>query len=333
MLEPVVGGELSVELVNALLLALWVTLPGLALCYTQQSLAARRMRPEFSLRKSEATELDRAVRLYDKVRRRLNEISDRGERSRGFWRALFDCQADLSQSQADEFADLEAHAQHLRAMIVRLRRRPLYRLQSWVHVLSSRFALGRALAAHVAGLTLLVLAFHVVGEPALADEAPASAGKMLVWYPIDERFFYANAIATGFAAVAAPLFYLLRRVSLHYEYEVEFCTFRDLADCDPDCTLDQTEADESLPQQEDGTEAGADTSWFAVLGLPSSATLEEVKDAYKELIKQNHPDRVHGMSAALKQLAEAETKKLNAAYQQALKVLPALAAEPEMAAS
>ena len=331
MLEPVVGGELSVEFVNALLLALWAALPGLALCYAQQSLAARRMRSEFSLRKSEAMELDRAVRLYDQVRPRLNEMSDQGARSCGFWRALFDRQADLSQSQADELADLEAHAQHLRAMIVRLRRRPLYRLRLWVHVLSARFALGRALAAHVAGLALLALAFHVVGEPAWADEVTVGAGKMLVWYPIDERFFYANAIATGIAAVAAPLFYLLRRMSLHYEYEVEFCTFRELADGNPDCTLDQTQADDDSPQQEHASDGGADASWFAVLGLSSSATLEEIKEAYKALIKQNHPDRVHGMSAAFKQLADAETKKLNAAYQQALIVQPALAAAPETA--
>jgi DnaJ-domain-containing protein 1 len=46
--------------------------------------------------------------------------------------------------------------------------------------------------------------------------------------------------------------------------------------------------------------------------------MEEVKEAYKALIKQNHPDRVHGMSAAFKTLAESETKRINAAYRQAL---------------
>jgi DnaJ-domain-containing protein 1 len=46
--------------------------------------------------------------------------------------------------------------------------------------------------------------------------------------------------------------------------------------------------------------------------------MEEVKEAYTALIKQNHPDRVHGMSAAFKTLAESETKRINAAYRQAL---------------
>ena len=52
--------------------------------------------------------------------------------------------------------------------------------------------------------------------------------------------------------------------------------------------------------------------------------MREVKEAYKVLIKQNHPDRVHDMSPAFKTLAEAETKKLNAAYRQALLCVPFL---------
>ena len=50
-------------------------------------------------------------------------------------------------------------------------------------------------------------------------------------------------------------------------------------------------------------------SWVAVLGLPETATIREVKEAYKVLIKQNHPDRVHDMSPAFKTLAESRNQK------------------------
>ena len=52
--------EIVVALVNAVLLALWGVLPALLLAYIRQSAAVGRLRPEFSLRQSEAEELDRA---------------------------------------------------------------------------------------------------------------------------------------------------------------------------------------------------------------------------------------------------------------------------------
>ena len=329
MVEPGSSEEFTLALVNAVLLALWPVLPGLLLGYVRQSLAARHVRPEFSLRKSETLELDRAVRLYGEICDRLRIIKNQSERPNGFWRGIFDRGRKVDRGDADELEDLKAHAEVLRETIALLRRRPLQRLRSWAHLISSKSALGRALAAHVVGFVLLLIAFHVPEQRAWADELTTGVRNVLTWYPIDQRFFYANAVAAGFAAAAAPVFYLVRWAGLRREYGCEFCVFKELARSDPGQVIDRLQVDQADPDASrpaDSEEVSADQTWFAVFGLSSSAPIEEVKEAYKRLIKQSHPDRVHGMSPAFRKLAEAETKKLNAALRQALISVPPLGA-------
>jgi hypothetical protein len=325
MVVPESGGELSAAVVNAVLLALWAALPGLILGYIRQVLAARRIRPEFALRKSEISELDRAVALYDQVCRRLETLERLTQAPPRLWRALFDRADDVPD--AEERDDLQAHAQHLRGTIARLRRRPLQRLHAWVHAAAAQSALAGAIAAYGVALALAIAASLTPGQAAWADEL--SARPTLVWYPLDARLFYANAVAAGCAAAVAALFYLLRRTRLRRDYAFEICAFEDLAYSDPPGPAappeDQAAFDPS--QQVEANENNANDPWFAVLGLTSAATIEDVRGAYKTLIKQNHPDRVHGMAPAFRALAEAETKRINAAYRQALACLPRLAAE------
>ncbi len=309
-----VGDELRAALANAALLALWAVLPGLFLGYTRLSLAARSVRPEYALRRSEADELDRALLLYEKVCGRLEEIN--AQRNGTRWRALFARDLDTCRPHADECDDLEAHAQHLRVTIARLKRRPLQRLTAWLHILNCRFALGAALATHLVSIGLLI-ALHASS----ASELSAPTNSPLVWYPFDEHVFYANAVAAGFAAAAALLFFLLRRADLRRKYALELRTLKEFSAADPGQAMEQLKADaadQEAWRQAGWGDGGNDYGPFAVLGLTHAATLEEVREAYRRLIKQNHPDRVLGMSPAFRRLAEAETKKLNAAYQHAV---------------
>ena len=116
------------------------------------------------------------------------------------------------------------------------------------------------------------------------------------------------------------------------------CTFAcsaSLAATDPDRLIEQRDGYRAAPEDpadaRDGSaEAAAEdaretpptgvevSNWFDVLGVARSATIDDIRLAYKLLVKQNHPDCVHSMAPAFKQLAEAETKKLNFAYAQAL---------------
>jgi hypothetical protein len=153
----------------------------------------------------------------------------------------------------------------------------------------------------------------------------AGARHALAWYPLDARLFYANAAAAGFAIAAAALFYLLRRARLRRDYELEICAFRDLANSDPCRPAEPSPEDQAAFDPSQWTEANENDpndTWFAVLGLSPTATIEDVRGAYKTLIKQYHPDRVHGMAPVFRALAEAETKRINAAYRQALLCIP-----------
>jgi DnaJ-class molecular chaperone len=59
--------------------------------------------------------------------------------------------------------------------------------------------------------------------------------------------------------------------------------------------------------------------WYEILGVTSNATYDEIKTAYREQIKLYHPDRVAALGPKLRELAEQETKALNAAYEEGLR--------------
>jgi hypothetical protein len=286
-------------------------------CARQRTLAPRR-RPEFMLQKSERSELKRAVELYGKVRHRLEQIREGNELINSFWRSALRGHSSIPE-QNEELEDLKAYAQHLQAMIARLRNQPLLRLKSWISTRSVQYALGCAIAVYCVNFVLLsLLAFTISDQPAWMREFQAEANDGLLWYPFDEQFFYLNAAAIAVAAVGTPLIYFIRRYSLRWQYSLEFCVFADLSNIGPAESIYEFDITAGAESAAAITDIPSEEDWIRILGVSESATIEEVKEAYKTLIKQNHPDRVQGMSQAFRKLAEVETKKINAAYRQAL---------------
>ena len=71
-------------------------------------------------------------------------------------------------------------------------------------------------------------------------------------------------------------------------------------------------------QQSGGSAAGggydSSAKHYATLGLTESATMEEIKKAYRKLSMQYHPDKVQHLGEEFQKVAEDKMKEINAAY-------------------
>jgi DnaJ-domain-containing protein 1 len=52
-----------------------------------------------------------------------------------------------------------------------------------------------------------------------------------------------------------------------------------------------------------------------ILKIHSNSSVEEIKNAYKQRIKEYHPDRVENLGEELRQLAKQKSQQINEAYQ------------------
>jgi DnaJ-domain-containing protein 1 len=69
-----------------------------------------------------------------------------------------------------------------------------------------------------------------------------------------------------------------------------------------------------------GHEPPREPMWFEVLGVQPTASVAEIKEAYRERARQYHPDRVQGLGQEFQEIAERRMKQLNLAYQWALRM-------------
>jgi DnaJ domain len=316
MLGAAFNETYAIAAVNAALVALTLVLPALLVGYARQ--ATRRVSADFSLRRLEAFELDRAEAQYRKICQRISEINRIAKSGTGsLWKRLRH-RIEIKQQYRTELDDLRANARHLRASIVLFRRQPIRRLRSWVHVISSRFAFASSLASYLTILVPATVFIYFSEQPLWAKELASTLETAILWKPFDERLLYVNAITSTCVLMLAPFLYATRRARLYSDHRMQTKALRDFAGADPDLLVKDDGPVATQLMDPLGIELNGSDNCFAILGLSPAATEDEIKDAYRAKIRRNHPDRVHGLAPAFQKLAEAETKKLNMAYEEAL---------------
>ena len=73
---------------------------------------------------------------------------------------------------------------------------------------------------------------------------------------------------------------------------------------------------ESQENQSQGAQSIKDEKYYrSVLNLGRSCSSDEIRQAYRSLVAQYHPDKVNHLGPKLKQLAEDEMKRINEAYE------------------
>ena len=66
------------------------------------------------------------------------------------------------------------------------------------------------------------------------------------------------------------------------------------------------------------TQDNAPPHWSSILEIPRDASADEIREAYRRLIGQYHPDKVAALGRELQVLAESKSKDITVAYQEAL---------------
>ncbi len=73
-----------------------------------------------------------------------------------------------------------------------------------------------------------------------------------------------------------------------------------------------------------GSEYPAQESWYEILEVSPTASVDEIQNAYKQMIKQYHPDKVATLGKEIRDLAEHKSKEINGAYTEGLRIRKAI---------
>ena len=205
----------------------------------------------------------------------------------------------------------------------------LKRAHRWRFWKSGTAACGASLCVYAVTLGILFLL-----HPSWVENTSAFVFKYswLSWPNNAHAKYGANLVAFIIAAPVALLVWMIRlnqiEISLPDEAAFRSLWYMD----DEDEGVDEPHSDDE-PSMLDGEKIEADEqtetptvedqaeeapAWYSVLGVSANSSVDEINSAYRAQIKQYHPDKVAGMGPKIREVAEEQTRLLNAAREEGL---------------
>lgn len=196
---------------------------------------------------------------------------------------------------------------------------------AWVQ----RYAIKLSTMQAVLAFGLATVAFYIWSITRL--ESAYAAHAALLWNPLPARLLISPMIGASLVAYVAFAMMLKfnrqklvgridesraqswHHVEAKWSCETEAIDFFDLDRSDAPHEQARSE------RRQEQKQAPAETPWHEVLGIAATASEAEIKAAYREAIKGYHSDRVASLGPKLRALAEEESKRINAAYDEARK--------------
>lgn len=158
-------------------------------------------------------------------------------------------------------------------------------------------------------------------RPSLQPEPPEAAAEpepepMAEEVPADEppSFGPKEAKSPAFRCAGCRRKFRLRNLQGGVTFSCPRCGefYRTLADSQGRVRIERQSEDYDPTADLSITEDGAQA--YFVLGLHPAATRQEVKTAYRKLMKEHHPDKAAGFSPVQKKLMEERAREINRAY-------------------
>lgn len=249
-------------------------------------------RPDiFELSGKEMEYLRNAESQIPRIANALELCLKRGEGLNRNVNGDFDRRNRLGKDLNEEIWLLSSQYEQEKEVRERLRKEPFSRIVEWINVTSARDALlGGFFISLIALIYSTFFGFNIAYQPKIA-------------------------LSTGVSILA---FYLVRKKILQSQKQELIIRCKEFANV----LIDEPSIkfEESTSESDDnGAEQPQNFEWYTELGIAKNATRNEIIEAYKMKIAQNHPDKVAHMDEKFRRLAEEASRKLNWARDEGLR--------------